>query len=327
MILKIALITMFIYFILLILFGEMREKEPTFNFIQDMEHFNATLAQLLKPRYTGALGHEQVIDFLMAHLKELGFSAIADDFYVDAYFTNVMGIWNKNAEEFLVLSCHFDSQNPGEGDNATYLGATDGAVPCAIILNVAKTLGPYLRSSLRSRPDIGIVLVFFDNYKPLPKYHVDLNVYGGSRHFIMNEPIPLHKIMLLIHFNFIGAANQTYKSGFEETNYLHDKIADIERELQASGEIEGSHILFQKEPIQYYGLQGDFYPFYKHDVPVLNIAPEHFLEFHNTPGDNVDKLHWPTISNMIKIMQKFVHGVLDNSVFEWDDTFHIYHDT
>ncbi|KAH8339252.1 hypothetical protein KR074_008703, partial [Drosophila pseudoananassae] len=289
------------------MFGKMKEKEPTFNFIQDIEHFNATLAQLLKPRYTGVLGHEQVIAFLMDQLEKLGFSAVADEFYLDAYYTNVMGIWNKNAKEFLVLSCHFDSQNPWEGDNETYLGATDGAVPCAIILNVAKTLGPYLRRSLSSKPDLGIVLVFFDAYKPLPKYHVDLNSYGGSRHFIINEPIALNSIVLLIHFNYIGAANQTYMSGFEKTNHLHDKIADIERELQASGELEGSHILFQKVQIQYYGLQGDFYPFYKNDVPVLNIAPEHFSEFHYTAGDNVDKLHWPTISNMIKIMQKFVH--------------------
>lgn len=79
--------------------------------------------------------------------------------------------------------------------------------------------------------------------------------------------------VLLIHFNYIGAANQTYMSCFEYTNYLHDKIADIEQDLQESGELQGSHILFQKLQIPYYGLPGDFYPFYENG----NITMANFV--------------------------------------------------
>lgn len=158
MLLKVVLVILFIYLIVLILLNVKTELETTFNFSQDIEHFNATLAQLLKPRYPGSFGHEQVIVYLMDELKKLGFGVISDKFYLEAHFTNVMGIWNEKAKEMLVLSCHYDSQSPREGENETYLGATDGAVPCAIILNVVKTLGPYLRSSLRSQTDLGILV-------------------------------------------------------------------------------------------------------------------------------------------------------------------------
>lgn len=158
MLLKVALVIMFIYLLVFILLDDKAETEISFNFDQDVEHFNATLAQLLKPRYPGSFGHAQVIVYLMDELEKLGFAASSDHFYLEAYFTNVMGIWNHKAREFLVLTCHYDSQTPREDENETYLGATDGAVPCAIILNVAKTLGPFLRTSLRSQTDLGIVV-------------------------------------------------------------------------------------------------------------------------------------------------------------------------
>lgn len=56
-------------------------------------------------------------------------------------FTNVVGRLNPNANRFLALACHYDSKYfPGE----TFYGATDSAVPCAIMLNLAKTLKPVL---------------------------------------------------------------------------------------------------------------------------------------------------------------------------------------
>ncbi|KAH8349492.1 hypothetical protein KR067_013709, partial [Drosophila pandora] len=300
-------------------------QRPPLHFNDDEAHFNATLAKILKPRYHGSLGHAQVRRFLAQELKKLGFMVVQNNFREGVNFTNVVAYWNPEVEHVIMLSCHYDTETP-RLKNETYWGATDGAVPCAILLNVAKTMVEYLKNDLSLRMDVGLALVFFDGHKPLltdPENEVRLI---GSRHFVEVDFIPLENIVLLIHFNYIGAANQTYMSCFEYTNYLHDKIADIEQDLRESGELQGSHILFQKLQIPYYGLPGDFYPFYENDVPVLNIAPEHFSEFHNTPEDNVDKLHWPTILNMVKIMQRFVHGILDNTVLEWDDTYDTDHD-
>ncbi|KAH8270474.1 hypothetical protein KR018_010542, partial [Drosophila ironensis] len=306
-----------------------------YRFVQDQEHFNASLKQLLKPRFPGSFGHAQVIVFLAEELEELGFRVTRDQFYQGTFFTNVIGIWGKEAKQFLVLTCHFDSQSPMVGENNTYLGATDAAVSCAIILNVAKTLGRYLKNNRSPQIDVGLALVFFDGHKPLPNDRQDSLSYIGSQHFVDKETIALDKIALLVHLNAIGAANQTYFAAFEYTSQYHDDLADIELDLRESGQLIGTRTLFQKLIHPLYGIAGDHVPFYKKgkeakgmfkesfknkffdraDVQVLNVAPDEYPEVRNTPEDNAENLHWPTIWNVIKIMQRFVYQILENTEF------------
>lgn len=67
-----------------------------------------------------------------------------------------MGVINPNANDFLALSCHYDSKYFPKDPN--FVGATDSAVPCAIMLNTAKTLQPYLEQSFKNRQDLGLMV-------------------------------------------------------------------------------------------------------------------------------------------------------------------------
>lgn len=159
-------------------------QRTPFHFNDDEDHFNATLANILKPRYHGSLGHAQVRRFLAQELKKLGFMVVQNKFREGVNFTNVVGYLNPEAEHVIMLSCHYDTETPRFMKNEIHWGATDGAVPCAILLNVAKTMGEYLRNDLSLRMDIGLavstkgksikkVLMYFSSWSFL----MDINHY------------------------------------------------------------------------------------------------------------------------------------------------------
>lgn len=140
----------------------------------DEVHFNKSLEAILVPRVVGSRGHQQVRNYLVTSLKALGFQAEVDEFkqsvpiFGELTFANVIGYINPQAQNFLALACHYDSKYFAEDPG--FVGATDSAVPCAILLNTAKTLNNYLLQQFRNRNDLGLmvrqnVIYFPFNYK------------------------------------------------------------------------------------------------------------------------------------------------------------------
>ena len=69
-------------------------------------------------------------------------------------FSNIIGTLNPLAKRHLVLACHYDSKYfPPQFDGEVFVGATDSAVPCAMMLELARALDRQLHSLK--------VLVFF----------------------------------------------------------------------------------------------------------------------------------------------------------------------
>lgn len=100
--------------------------------------------------------------FICSELKSLGFTTEIDSFsqkvplFGNVTFANIVGVINPDASDYLALSCHYDSKyfknDPG------FVGATDSAVPCAILLNTAKTLHSYLEQNFKNRKDLGLMV-------------------------------------------------------------------------------------------------------------------------------------------------------------------------
>ncbi|XP_034659098.1 glutaminyl-peptide cyclotransferase-like protein [Drosophila subobscura] len=283
--------------------------KPAARFSNDEHHLNATLARILKPRWPGSLGHSQVRDFLLQELQALGFHTDRDEFVDGVAFTNVMGIINPEATNFLLLCCHYDT--PHLTDVEGFVGATDGAVPCAILLNMAKTLGSYFREELRKRLDIGLALVFFDGHEPMPSDPQDSNVLRGSKRFVQMETLPLESIEVAIALNFIGAPSQAYMSHYESTYSLHSRLAEIELDLRESGQLAQCHLLFQKLKDHETDLPDDHDPFLDEGVPVMHLAPYRYPEVWHTAADNTEHLHWPTVLNINSILRQFVYEYLE----------------
>ncbi|EDV97467.1 GH16890 [Drosophila grimshawi] len=234
-------------------------KETTPIFISDEKYFNTTLAKILKPRWPGSFGHSEVLNFLIEELQELGFAAVRDELFDQIPFTNVLGIINMEASDFILLSCHYDSKFTKS--NAFYVGATDGAVSCAILLSIAKSLKTFLTGEFSKRKDIGLMLTFFDGHESFEDETQDTNSLNGSRRFALEETIPLKSIELIITLNLIGAPNHIYMSHYDNTYLLHKLMANIEQQLKKAGQLTDCHQLFHNLKDHDSDIEDDHYPF------------------------------------------------------------------
>lgn len=57
-------------------------------------------------------------------------------------FTNIVATHNPNAERYIALACHYDSKL----SDFKFIGATDSAVPCAMIIYLAQILDKFLKN-------------------------------------------------------------------------------------------------------------------------------------------------------------------------------------
>ncbi|XP_075164630.1 glutaminyl cyclase [Haematobia irritans] len=283
----------------------------------DNSHFNKTLTNILQPRVVGSPGHMNVQNFIVSELNSLGFNTEIDSFTQNVpilgrvTFSNIVGVINPDAEDFLALSCHYDSKYFPNDPN--FVGATDSAVPCAILLNTAKTLKTYLEQDFKNRNDLGLMLIFFDGEEAFREWNNDDSVYG-SRHLakkysdkkLKSNIRHIDRIEVLVLLDLIGAANPKFYSFYANTDGLHKSMHDIERNLAKQNQLEGNNLMFINRPAQGF-VDDDHRPFLQENVPILHVIPTPFPKVWHKPNDNAANLHWPTIRNFNKIFRSFVH--------------------
>lgn len=66
--------------------------------------------------------------------------------YGQRSFSNIISTLNPEAKRHLVLACHYDSKYFPRWNNRVFVGATDSAVPCAMMLELARALDKKLHS-------------------------------------------------------------------------------------------------------------------------------------------------------------------------------------
>lgn len=82
-------------------------------------------------------------------MKELNWTLESDSFedhtptHGTLVFENIIAKLNPNAKRYLALACHYDSKYTRERN---FIGATDSAVPCAQMINLAKVMKDRLNS-------------------------------------------------------------------------------------------------------------------------------------------------------------------------------------
>ncbi|XP_069973355.1 glutaminyl-peptide cyclotransferase isoform X1 [Penaeus vannamei] len=114
--------------------------------LTDMNYFRKVLNPILVPRVVGTESHARVREHLINTMQNLGWAIEEDQFANNTpigrkNFTNVVATLDPEAPRRLVLACHYDSKLDREG---VFVGATDSAVPCAMMLHLAKVLGKSL---------------------------------------------------------------------------------------------------------------------------------------------------------------------------------------
>ncbi|XP_006839516.1 PREDICTED: glutaminyl-peptide cyclotransferase [Chrysochloris asiatica] len=292
------------------------------------EMWQNDLKPLLIERYPGSSGSYTARQHIRRRIRRLkaGWLLEMDTFlsrtpFGYRSFSNIISTLNPTARRYLVLACHYDSKYFPRWDNTEFVGATDSAVPCAMLLELARALDKQLLSlkgTSNSRPDLSLQLIFFDGEEAFFHWSPQDSLYG-SQHLaskMARTPHPpditdtnqLQGMDLLVLLDLIGAPNPTFPNFFQQSARWFYRLQEIEFQLHAMGLLKNHSWERQYfQSFDYRGeIQDDHIPFLRKGVPVLHLIPFPFPEVWHTMEDNEENLDASTIDNLNKILQVFV---------------------
>ncbi|KAI1307915.1 Glutaminyl-peptide cyclotransferase-like protein [Halotydeus destructor] len=293
------------------IFGQVHKASET-------QRLNSLIDGILIERVPGSSGNLQVQDFITSRLKAYGYEIETDRFTDktpkgDKEFTNIIGSQKPKSCDRLVLACHFDSK-----DMEGFLGATDSAVPCAMLL--------YIADQLRQRPfnaKSSIDMIFFDGEEAFNDWSDTDSLYG-SRHLAAkwstapadgqgcgNYSSRIKQIKLFVLLDLIGAKNPTFHNQFpRETSHDMNQLINIQQSLKSSNRIQASANYFNCYPAG--PIDDDHKPFLKHAVKVVHLIAVPFPDVWHKNSDNRSAIDINTTLDLTKIVQQFAANYLVN---------------
>ncbi|XP_042244524.1 glutaminyl-peptide cyclotransferase isoform X1 [Thunnus maccoyii] len=284
------------------------------------------LRPLLVTRYPGSAGSQAVQQHIKTTLGSLGAGwEVTEDRFVSQTpysplpFTNLIATLNPSAKRRLVLACHYDSKYyPPQWHGREFQGATDSAVPCAMMLELAQALDEELKTQKSSSPDLTLQLIFFDGEEALFQWTSTDSLYG-SRHLAQkmeSTPHPagatdtnlLHGIDLFVLLDLIGAPSPRFGNQFPSTTHWLSRLQNIEKRLHSMNQLVNHpndvQYFWPDQPVGH--IQDDHIPFLNRGVRILHLIPSPFPSVWHTFDDNEQNLDRSTIQNLNKILQLFV---------------------
>lgn len=283
------------------------------------------LRPLLVTRYPGSVGSQAVQEHIKTTLSGLGAGwevtedkFVAETPYGPLSFNNLVATLNSSANRRLVLACHYDSKYyPPQWHGREFLGATDSAVPCAMMLELARALDEELKAQ-KSSPDLTLQLIFFDGEEALFQWTSTDSLYG-SRHLAQKmeaTPHPagathtnqLHAMDLFVLLDLIGAPAPRFGNQFPSTTPWLSRLQSIEKRLHSMNQLvdhpNSVQYFWPNQPVGH--IQDDHIPFLMRGVRILHLIPSPFPSVWHTFDDNEQNLNRSTIQNLNKILQVFV---------------------
>ncbi|XP_053552382.1 glutaminyl-peptide cyclotransferase-like protein [Bombina bombina] len=120
--------------------------------VDEKRLWSSFLTPMLIERSPGSPGNRAVRELISNHLRSLSSRWVVDLDLFDSVtprgtlpFGNVVATLDPSASRRLVLACHLDSKwFPVDKRGRPFVGATDSAVPCALILEVVTALDTLL---------------------------------------------------------------------------------------------------------------------------------------------------------------------------------------
>ncbi|KAL1916285.1 uncharacterized protein VTP21DRAFT_5902 [Calcarisporiella thermophila] len=293
------------------------------------------LKPLLVPRVSGTEGNERVRQFITTMFHNLNWEVDNDTFTAhtplgEKSFTNIIVTKQPDAPRRLVLAAHYDSKYFPDTD-VEFIGATDSAVPCALLIDLAHSLDSFLNQSSNTT----LQIIFFDGEEAFDKWSETDSIYG-SKHlaekwdqsYIIRTDTPfmpatskLDGIEVFILLDLIGAANSRIPNYFPTTSWLFNNFANLEKRLWSLPVLEdageGGHneeSYFSVDSV-YSSLGGfigdDHLPFLQRGVPIVHLIPYPFPSVWHTKEDNATAIDPPTVANWAIILRTFVAEYLD----------------
>ncbi|KAM8952818.1 glutaminyl-peptide cyclotransferase-like protein [Pelodytes ibericus] len=286
------------------------------------------LKVMLIERQPGSAGNQRVRELISSHLQSLSSGWAVDLDLFDAVtprgslsFGSVMATLDPLARHRLVLACHIDSKVfPQDGRGRPFIGATDSAVPCSLILEVVTVLDTRLKKLKKRGSALTLQLFFLDGEEAIADWTETDSLYG-ARHLaqrLQKAELPggggsqLSAIDLFILLDLLGAPDSMIMNHYSETRGHFLRLRSLEKRLHGLGLLQ-SHRFENSYFIDdmYYGpVEDDHIPFVRRGVPVLHVIATPFPAVWHTHEDNEENLHRPTVINLCRIFVAFLSETL-----------------
>jgi Zn-dependent M28 family amino/carboxypeptidase len=235
---------------------------------------------------------------------------------------------------FLTLVAHYDSKITPAG----FIGATDSAAPCAMLMDVARQVDGYLdrmwaaveQKNPEEREDGGVQILLLDGEEAFVSWSDTDSLYGsrslaeeweGTVYPAMSTfRNPLRQISLFVLLDLLGAANPAVPSYFQSTHWAYQRMAALEGRLRQMGMLEsqppdGKPFLPESGKMAtQFGtafVGDDHVPFMKRGAPVLHLIPSPFPKVWHTMDDDGDHLDIPTVKDWTRIVTAFTLEWMD----------------
>ncbi|CAM4619431.1 unnamed protein product [Lepidochelys kempii] len=164
-----------------------------------------------------------------------------------------------------------------ERQGRTFLGATDSAVPCAILLELATALDVELLKAKEQGSEVTLQLLFLDGEEAFREWSERDSLYGA------------------VHGQGSAPAG-------------HQPAPGYEKRLHRLGLLQShpwEQTYFQREPV-YGPVEEDHVSFLRKGVPVLHLIAIPFPWVWHMMEDTEQNLHPLTVENLCKILAAFL---------------------
>ncbi|KAK6347369.1 hypothetical protein TWF696_007435 [Orbilia brochopaga] len=229
----------------------------------------------------------------------------------------------------LVLVAHYDSKIEPAG----FIGATDSAAPCAMIMHIAKAIDGAMRrkwakmekdaDEFEMADEQGLMVLLLDGEEAFKWWSSEDSIYG-ARHLAekwestMNAAHSTYKnhlssINLFVLLDLLGAPMPRVPSYFKVTHWAYQHLADLEIRLRGLGLLESGkdHALFlpdRDKTVFPEGLsiEDDHIPFLKKGVDILHLIASPFPSVWHTMNDDGAHLDKQVVNDWAVIVSAFV---------------------
>ncbi|WVO24101.1 uncharacterized protein IAS62_005465 [Cryptococcus decagattii] len=306
------------------------------------------LGKLLIPRPSGSENNTLVQNYISSVFSKLRWHEEKTPFTAatpigDIDFTNLIYTFDPDAPRKLVLAAHFDSKWYPDYPANQFIGATDSAAPCAILLSIAEFLTPLLNArqsrissgqpflrdgfSEEEEAETTIQIIFFDGEEAFHDWTDTDSIYGArylaeewsetylppahplTRRRMQPHPTVLSTIDHLVLFDLLGNKHSSIRSFFRETDWLFDRMARGDERLREARLIEvekGEDTWFRTEKGRKGMVGDDHIPFLDRGVSVLHVISTPFPSVWHTIADDTTALSLPAIRRWNRILRVFV---------------------
>ena len=208
--------------------------------IADSQRWLQTLAaDAAAGRRTGTAAQQRIGNWLADEFKALGLQPLGDSYFQPFVVTNkdgsqtigrnvlavLPGSQPRAEAEYLLLSAHYDhiGHQAGAGKDQVFNGADDNASGVTAMLNIAKQL--QLAVANGQRPTRHVVFAAWDAEEMGLK---------GSRHFVEQPLLPLHRLVANINFEMVGVTEGKNRRNLWMTGWQHSDLFDVLKPLLAA---------------------------------------------------------------------------------------------